>query len=128
LGSLAKSDTAHSRLLGTNPPKPTFKELEGGAVVGAITGSVVAGATNALPTRKIEGEDMAAGAGAGAGAVAAAFVVGPRPVISLPAESQMDFYLASPISVAPVNSKEAERLAQKLTPGDPVLYVRGSTP
>lgn len=113
---------------GVSRSKPTVRELAGGAAVGAIAGSVVAGTTNALPTRATQDEDMAAGAAAGAGAVAAAAVVGPRPVISLPAESQMDFYLASPISVEPVSSKEAERLGEKLHPGDPVLYVRGSTP
>jgi len=40
----------------------------------------------------------------------------------------MDFYLASPISVQPVSAKEAERLAERLHPGGPVLYVRGDTP
>jgi hypothetical protein len=113
---------------GVSKPKPTVKDLAGGAVVGAIAGSVVAGVTNALPTRKTEAEDMSAGAAAGAGTVAAASVVGPRPVISLPAESQMDFYLAAPIAVQPVSSKEAERLAQRLHPDSPVLYVRGATP
>jgi hypothetical protein len=113
---------------GVSKSMPTAKNLEGGAVFGAITGSVVAGTTKALPTRKDEAEDMAAGAAAGAGVVEAASVVSPRPVISLPAESQMDFYLAAPIAVQPVSSKEAERLAQKLHPNSPVLYVRGGTP
>jgi hypothetical protein len=116
------------KVQGASKEKPTANNVEGGAVVGALAGGVVAGRTNALPTRKIEAEDMAAGAAVGAGAVAAAAVVGPRPVVSLPAESQMDFYLASPISVQPVSEKEAEGLSQRLHPGGPVLYVRGDTP
>lgn len=115
---------------GASKTKPA-QEVEEGlyyAYYGALAGSVVAGRTNALPTRKIEVEDMAAGAAVGAGAVAAASVIGPRPVVSIPAESQMDFYLASPISVQPVSRKEAEELSQRLHPGGPVLYVRGDTP
>ena len=69
-----------------------------------------------------------AGAAAGAGVVAAASVATPRPVLAIPPESQMDFYLAAPISVQPVSAKEAEQLAQRMHPGAPVLYVRGDTP
>jgi len=57
-----------------------------------------------------------------------ASVATPRPVLSIPAESEMDFYLASPISVELVSEKEAEMLAQKVRRGGPVLYVRGDTP
>jgi hypothetical protein len=112
---------------GASKENPT-NDVVTGAYYGALAGSVVAGRTNALPTRKIEAEYMAAGAAVGAGAVAAASVLAPRPVVSIPAESQMDFYLASPISVQPVSQKEAEQLSQQLHPGGPVLYVRGDTP
>lgn len=47
---------------------------------------------------------------------------------AFPAESQMDSYLASPISVVPVSGKEAAQLAQRYHHGGPVLYVRGDTP
>jgi hypothetical protein len=73
-------------------------------------------------------EDISAGAAAGAGLVVAAAAMTPRPEIDIPAESQIDFYLASPISVQPVSAADAEKLAQRLHPGGPVLYVRGDTP
>ena len=116
------------KVRGASKEKPTEENAVKGAYYGAIAGAIVADRTNALPTRQIEAEDMAAGAAAGVGAVTAAAVIGPRPVVSIPAESQMDFFLASPISVQPVSPKEAERLSQQLHPGDPVLYVRGDTP
>jgi len=104
-------------------------QLEGGAVIGALAGGVVsARTTTGGATRASNAKDMAAGAAIGAGAVAVAAAVTPRPVLNIPAESQMDFYLASPISVQPVTAKQAEQMAQKLHPGGPVLYVRGDTP
>jgi hypothetical protein len=60
--------------------------------------------------------------GAGVGTMVSAAT--PGPALTIPAEAQMDFYLASPISVAPVSAKEAARLAQGLHLGGPVLYVR----
>jgi hypothetical protein len=48
--------------------------------------------------------------------------------VTIPAEAQMDFHLAAPIAVVPVTPAEAQRLAQKMRPGGPVLYVRGETP
>jgi hypothetical protein len=108
--------------------KPVATDAVTAAYYGALAGGVVAGRTNALPTRKIEAEDMAAGAAAGAGVVAAAEVLGPRPMVSVPAEAQMDFYLAAPLSVQPVSEKEAAELENRVHPGGPVLYVRGDTP
>jgi len=116
------------KVRGASKEKPTEHNVVNGAYYGALAGSVVAGQTNALPTRTIEAEDMAAGAAAGAGAVAAVAVVRPRPVVSIPAESQMDFYLAAPLSIQPLTAKEAERLTKRTHLGDPVLYVRGDTP
>jgi hypothetical protein len=99
------------------------------AYYGAIAGDVVAARTSkAAPTRAEEAEDMAAGAAVAAGVVAAASAITPRPVVELPAESQMDFYLASPISVQPVSQTEAEQLSQRVHPGRPILYVRGDRP
>jgi len=113
---------------GASKEKPAARDVVGGAEIGALAGGVVAGRTNALPTRKIEAEDMAAGAAAGVGAVVAASALAPKPVVELPAESEMDFYLASPISVQPVSEQDAERLAARLHAGGPVLYVRGEKP
>jgi hypothetical protein len=54
--------------------------------------------------------------------------VAPGPILSIPAESQLDFYLASPVAVEPVRAKEAMRFSQGLHPLGPVLCVRGGTP
>ena len=116
------------KVTGASREKPVERGVVDGAYYGALAGGVVAGRTSASLTRRTEAEDMGAGAAAGAGAVAAASLTAPRPVVAIPAESQMDFYLASPISVQPVSQKEAERLSHRLHPGSPVLYVRGDTP
>lgn len=114
---------------GESKTPPSADDLVTSAYYGAIAGDVVAIRTSKeVPTRARQAEDMAAGAAVAAGVVAAASAITPRPVIELPAESQMDFYLASPISVQPVSEKEAEKLSQRVHPGGPVLYVRGDTP
>ncbi len=116
------------RVWGTSKEKPSMRNLEGGAVLGALAGDVVGVRATGASTPGQVAKDMAAGAAAGAGTVALAAIAAPRPVIDIPAESQMDFYLATPISVQPVSEKDAERLARRLHPGGPVLYVRGDAP
>lgn len=116
------------KVRGASKEKPSTDGMVGAAYYGALAGGVVAGRTNALPTPKIEAEDMATGAAVGAGAIAAASMAKPRPVVELPAESQMDFYLASPLSVQPLGEKDAEALEQRFHSGGPALYVRGGTP
>jgi hypothetical protein len=37
----------------------------------------------------------------------------------------VEFHLAAPVTVTPVNQQEAARLAQGLYPGGPSLYRRG---
>jgi hypothetical protein len=120
--------TYHFRVEGTSKAKPTVTNVEGGAVIGALAGGVISGSAKGGATVADKAKDMAAGAAAGAGVVVVAAAITPRPELAIPAESQMDFHLASPISVQPVSEKEAERLAQRLHPGGPVLYVRGDTP
>jgi hypothetical protein len=118
----------HLRALGTSKTPPTAAEVADGAVIGALAGGAIESRIRSVTTAADKAKDMAAGAAVGAGLVVAAAAATPRPELSIPAESQMDFYLASPISVQPVNAKEAERLAERLHPGGPVLYVRGDTP
>jgi hypothetical protein len=113
---------------GESKTKPSANLVGQGAEFGALAGAVVSAKEKGGPTRASNIEDMTAGAAVGAGVVAAAAAVTPRPVLAIPAESQMDFYLASPISVQPVSAKEAERLGQRVHPGGPVLYVRGDGP
>jgi hypothetical protein len=121
--------TYQFRVRGESKTPPAPDDLVQAAYYGAIAGDIVAARTaKEAPTRASTAEDMAAGAAVAAGVVAAASAITPRPVLAIPAESQMDFYLTSPISVQPVSAKEAERLGQRLHPGGPVLYVRGDTP
>jgi hypothetical protein len=58
---------------------------------------------------------------AGAGAAISASSRGP--ILSIPAESEIDFYLSSPVSVVLASQKEAARLSEGLHRGEPVLYV-----
>ena len=112
---------------GASKTKPTVMHVEEGAVVGGLAGAVVSRSTGEY-TSSSQAEDIGGGAAAGAGAVVAVSAVKPRPVVKIPAESEMDFYLAAPISVQPVSAMEAKRLAQRVSPGGAVLYIRGETP
>ncbi len=105
----------------------TTVDTIGGAEYGALAGTVVAGdhpyASTSAKWADIGG---AAALGAGAGALASAAKRG-EPV-TIPAESQIDFYLALPIAVTPVSAQEAARLAGRLHPAEPILKLRGETP
>jgi hypothetical protein len=109
----------HFKVKGASKTKPTETKAIRGAYVGAIVGSVgtVPGSTAA---------SRVAGIGAGLGTLASAASPGPR--ISIPSESQVDFFLAAPITVTPVSAKEAARLSRGLHPGGPTLYLRDDTP
>jgi hypothetical protein len=115
------------RVEGTSKTVPT-RGMVGAAEIGALAGAVASARSSGGPTVASNAKDMTAGAAAGAGAVAAAAALAPRPVVALPAEAEMDFYLAAPISVQPLSEKEAEQLSQRVHPGGPVLYVRGERP
>ncbi len=120
--------TYQFQVQGTSKTKPTETKVKGGAVIGAIAGGVFSGSAKGETTAvgKLAGMGTGAVLGAGVGALTSAATPGPS--VTLPVESQMDFYLASPISVRPVSASEAARLAQGLHPGGPVLYVRGDVP
>lgn len=113
---------------GASKTKPTENKAKGGAVIGAIVGGVFSGSAKGgtTATGKLAGMGTGAALGAGVGAMTSAAT--PGPILTIPAESQIDFHLASPMSVQTVSAKEAERLSQGLRPGGPVLYVRGDTP
>jgi hypothetical protein len=113
---------------GMSKTKPTETKIKGGAVVGAVVGGVFNGTAKGTSTAvsKLAGAGAGAAVGAGLGTLVSASAPGPSVVI--PAESQMDFYLASPISVLPPTAKDAERLSHTVRTGEPVLYVRGETP
>jgi hypothetical protein len=117
---------------GASKTPPTESKIKTGSKAGAVIGAVV-GAThnesvNGTPSVAGTLAGMGAGAGVGAGVGTVVAAASPGPVIDIPAESQIDFYLASPISVVPVSRREAARLSEGLYSGGPVLYVRGVTP
>ena len=91
----------------------------GGAILGALIGGAVGGGSGAA---------IGAGAGAVGGTAASAATPGPR--IWIPAEAVMDFHLNTPVTVTPVSSQEAMRLAANAPPPSqrPTLYRRGYYP
>ncbi len=113
---------------GTSKTKPTETRVKGGAVIGAIVGGAFSGSAKGGSNGVSTAAGMGTGAALGAGVGAVASAATPGPVLTIPAEAQLDFHLASPISVTPVSAKEAARLSQGLRPGGPVLYVRGDAP
>jgi hypothetical protein len=112
---------------GTNKTCPTEVKALRGAEVGAVVNAFATQEKGGV-TDTARAVNMTAGAavGAGVGTLVSAATAGPT--VLIPAESQVDFSLASLITVTPVSAKEAARLAQGLHPGGPVLYVRGETP
>ena len=123
-------DSYQFKVKGTSKTGPTEKTVVRSAVVGTAVGSLFGVKTTGpvRPEGSSKAVDMAAGAGIGAGVGTAIAAAKPGPGIWIPSESQVDFYLAAPVTVTPVSAKEAARLAQGLRPGGPTLYVRGETP
>jgi len=91
----------------------------GGAILGALIGGAVGGGGGAA---------IGAGAGAVGGTAASAATPGPR--VWIPAEAIMDFHLNAALTVQPVSSLEAQRLAANAPPPSqrPTLYRRGYYP
>jgi len=112
---------------GESKAKPTANQLGQAAEFGALAGAVVDGKQKTI-TRASTAEDISAGAAAGVGAVEATQALSPRPILNIPAESQLDFTLAAPISVQPPTQKEAEQLSHRVKPEAPALYIRGDAP
>jgi hypothetical protein len=116
------------RVQGMSKTGPTETKIKGGAVIGAIVGGAFSGSAKGGSTAVGRAAGMGTGAALGAGIGTAVAAATPGPLLSIPAESQIDFSLAFPIAVQPVSAKEAARLGQGLSHGGPVLYVRGDTP
>jgi hypothetical protein len=119
------------KVVGQSKTRPTLHKVATGAAVGALAMDARTAQLNPHLTKPVTageralGDGMAAGLGAGVGAAIAASSAPSIAVI--PAESQMEFTLASPIAVYPVDQRTAERLAQGTRKGGPVLYVRGES-
>ncbi|HVZ84791.1 MAG TPA: hypothetical protein VG893_14040 [Terracidiphilus sp.] len=116
------------KMTGMSKTRPTETKTVRGAAIGAVVGAAAVSEKNGEVTASSRTASMAAGAVVGAGVGAVVSAVSPGPGIVVPAEAQVDFYLASPITVAQVSAGEAARLAQGLHHGGPALYVRGETP
>jgi hypothetical protein len=124
-------DSYQFKVKGTSKAGPTeTKAIRGaavGAIVGAATGSVSAkGGVSEDGAGRVASMTTGAALGAGVGTMVSAATPGPG--IWIPSEAQVDFYLAAPVTVKPVSTKEAARLAQGLHSGGPSLYVRGDNP
>lgn len=119
--------TYQFKVTGESKTRPTEQKALRGAAIGAIVGGAAVAEKGGV-SDSVRAANMTAGAaiGAGVGTLVSAASAGPG--IRLPAESEIEFELASPITIAPVSAKEAARLAQGLHQGGPVLYVRGETP
>jgi hypothetical protein len=107
-------DTDQFKVKGPNKAGETVGNTVGGAVIGTIIGCAIG-----------RGAGCAIGAGAGAAGGVAASAATPGPRAWIPAEALVSFHLKSPVTVTPVDSQEAARLAQGLYPGGPSLYRRG---
>jgi hypothetical protein len=119
--------TYQLKVEGATKEAPTG-DVVNGAYYGALAGEIVNARTHSETTRGQTAVAMGAGAVVGAGVGTAVSAISSAPPLEIPAETQMDFYLASPISVVPVSAMEAARLSKKLPEGGPVLYVRGDRP
>jgi len=113
---------------GLSKTKPTETKAVRGAYVGAIAAGALTSSKKGATTASARATNMTAVAAVGAGVGTAISAASPGPELWIPAEAQIDFYLAAPITVPPVSQKEAARLAQGLHAGGPTLYVRGDTP
>jgi len=117
------------KVKGLSKTQPTETKALHGAEAGAVVGSVVSGVNTKTGFRtpsdgSSRAASMTAGAVIGAGVGTLVSAATPGPGIWIPSESQVDFYLAAPVTVTPVSAKEVAHLAQGLHSGGPALYVR----
>lgn len=115
------------KVVGQSKTRPTANKIATGAAVGALameTRTDTAG-WNVTAGQRAKADAIVAGVGVGVGTAIAAS--SPPSIALIPAESQIEFTLASPIAVYPVDQRTASRLAQGMLHGGPVLYIRGET-
>ena len=113
---------------GASKTRPSENKIKGGTAIGMVTAEAINVSSSAPVSTAGKLAILGTGAAGGAGVATVVAMASPGPAIHIPAESGIDFYLASPISVAPVSRREAERLSEGLHSGGPVLYVRGEQP
>ena len=105
------------KVKGPGKGERTAGNVIGGGLLGAMIGGIAG-----------RGPGAAIGAVAGAGVGAAASAASSGPGVWIPSEARVDFHLAAPLTVKPVNEQEAARLAQGLYPGGPTLRQRTYSP
>jgi hypothetical protein len=110
-------DSDQFKVKGPSKTGQTVGNAVGGGILGTIIGCAVG-----------RGAGCAIGAGAGVAAGTAASAASPGPQVWIPAEALVTFHLNTPLTVNPVSSQEAARLAQGLYQGGPNLYRRGPYP
>jgi hypothetical protein len=110
-------DSDQFKVKGPNKAGQTVGSAVGGGIIGTIIGCAVG-----------RGVGCAVGAGAGVAAGTAASAASSGPGVWIPAEALVTFHLNTPLTVTPVDSREAARLSQGLYPGGPSLYRRGYYP
>lgn len=115
------------RVTGLSKTRPTQTRVVAGTAIGGSIGAASTLENSHDPgTNRVLATTAGMAAGAGVGTMVSAASSGPS--VEIPAEVQIDFSLAAPITVAPVSAAEATRLAKGLHRGGPFLYVRGATP
>jgi len=105
------------KVKGPGKGERTAGNVIGGGLLGAMIGGIAG-----------RGPGAAIGAVAGAGVGVAASAASNGPGVWIPSEARVDFHLAAPLTVMPVNEQEASRLAQGLYPGGPTLHQRNYSP
>jgi rhamnogalacturonan acetylesterase len=115
--------TYQFKVQGTSKTPPTETKVARGAAVGALAGGI---GVSKYGKNSDTGQaaNMATGAAIGAAVGTAIAAATPGPAIVIPAEAQIDFYLAAPITVPPASPQDAARLAQRVRAAGPTLYVR----
>jgi hypothetical protein len=119
--------TVPFKVRGESKTRPTMTKISTGAAVGAaaMDSHIVTADSHPQGEVRARSDAIAAGIGAGVGTTVAA---SPPPSIAMiPAEAEMEFTLASPIAVYPVDQRTAARLADGMHHGPPALYVRGES-
>ncbi|HEV2135567.1 MAG TPA: hypothetical protein VGR47_15135 [Terracidiphilus sp.] len=112
------------KVVGQSKTRPTVNKVTTGAAVGALAMDTRAGLMDMHVKEgpRLLADSAAAGVGAGAGIAIAAS--SPPSIALIPAESQMEFTLASPIAVFPVDQRTAARLAHGMYHGPGPLCAR----
>jgi hypothetical protein len=116
------------RVTGTSKTGPTARKVSIGAAAGAVVAAGAPLQRTPDTTGTTRAVNIAAGATAGAGVGTVVAAATPGPGILIPADAEVEFELAAPITVTRVSGEEAARLGEELRSGGPSLYVRGETP